>query len=266
LSVPCVAATGEGPRARALVASFRCPAGVLLIALLLGCPHATTPVTPKVVRDSTAPARSAAPGRDSALDQRVARLELRLAERDAQIEDLNARLDEARQEVVRAMAKLETLASRAEAASAMAEAEIAVQALRAATGAQNGGPDVTQAGALLQQSSAEFAKQNYGGALYLANQAKGVAGAGRSRLGGVDRPALRQGETPFAVPLRLKAIARGKVRDGPGAGFRVLFTVEPGAALTGYSAVDQWVRVADDSGRTGWMFVTLVGRRDAGDR
>ncbi len=58
----------------------------------------------------------------------------------------------------------------------------------------------------------------------------------------------------------------GNVRDGPGGGYRVLFTVEPGAALTGYSAVDQWVRVADEGGRSGWMFVTLVGRREAGDR
>lgn len=255
---PRATRTRQGPPVRALV--------VLLGALALGCPHATT-VTPKSTRDS-AGARGAGgtAARDTLLDQRVARLELRLAERDAQLEDLDARLDEARQEVVRAMAKLQTLASRAEAASAMAEAEIAVQALRAAAGAQNGGSDVAQAGTLLQQSSAEFTKQNYGGALYLANQAKSLAGAGRNRLGGVDRPALRQGETPFAVPLRLKATARGNVRDGPGAAFKVLFTVEPGAGLTGYSVMDQWVRVADEGGRSGWMYVTLVGRREAADR
>ena len=250
-------ATRKGPPVRALVMLPRRLAGLLLGALLLGCPHAAT-VAPKAARDSA---------RDTVLDQRAARLELRLAERDAQVEDLNARLDEARQEVVRAMAKLQTLASRAEAASAMAEAEIAVQALRAAAGAvaQSGGSDVTQAGALLQQSSAEFTKQNYGGALYLANQAKSLAGAGRSRLGGADRPPLRAGEAPFAVPLRLKASARGNVRDGPGGGFKVLFTVEPGVALIGYSTVDQWVRVADEGGRSGWIYVTLVGRRDAGD-
>ncbi|HET7296512.1 MAG TPA: SH3 domain-containing protein, partial [Gemmatimonadales bacterium] len=229
-------------------------------AFLLGCPQTTT-VTPKTGRD---PAARAA--RDTLLDQRIARLELRLVERDAQIEDLDVRLDEARQEVVRAMAKLQTLASRAEAASAMAEAEIAVQGLRAAAGAQPGGTDVAQAGTLLQQSSAEFAKQNYGGALYLANQAKSLAGAGRNRLGGADRPTLRQGETPFAVPLRLKASARGNVRDGPGAAFKVSFTVEPGTALTGYSVMEQWVRVADEGGRSGWMYVTLVGRRDAPER
>src|SRR5207248_2344554 len=83
-----------------------------------------------------------------------------------------------------ALAKLQTVASRAEAASAIAEAEIAVQALRAATGTQpGGGADVAQAGTLLQQASGEFAKQNYGGALYLANQTKSLTSASRSRLG-----------------------------------------------------------------------------------
>jgi len=233
-------------------------------AALAACPSQSTPVTPQVAKDSAAgrsPLRSAS-ARDSVLEQRVARLELQIAERDAQVEDLQARLDEARQEVVRALAKLQTVASRAEAASAMAEAEIAVQALRAATGAQPAGAsDVAQAGTLLQQASAEFAKQNYGGALYLANQAKSLAGISRSRLGGSGRPPLRPGEVSFAVPVRLQATARSKVRDGPGAAYKVLFTVEPGAGLIGYSYLDRWVRVGDDSGRGGWVFLNLVGRR-----
>src|SRR5437762_11815558 len=215
------------------------------VALVAGACK-TTPVTPQTARDSAGGGGggSRAAARDSALEQRVARLELRLVERDAQLEDLQARLDEARQEVVRTMAKLQTIASRAEAASAMAEAEIAVQSLRAATGAQPAASsDVAQAGTLLQQASAEFAKQNYGGALYLANQAKSLAGLGRSRLGGAGRPPLRPGEVSFAVPVRLQATARSKVRDGPGAGYRVLYTVESGAGLIGYSHIDQWVQV-----------------------
>ena len=231
----------------------------------MACPFQSTPVTPQVAKDSVAgrsPAPRTASARDSVLEQRVARLELQIAERDAQVEDLQTRLDEARQEVVRALAKLQTVASRAEAASAMAEAEIAVQALRAATGAPSGsGSDVAQTGTLLQQGSAEFAKQNYGGALYLANQAKSLAGASRSRLAGAGRPSLRPGEVSFAVPVRLQAAARSKVRDGPGGGYRVLFTVEPGAGLIGYSYVDRWVRIGDETGRGGWMFMNLVARR-----
>jgi uncharacterized coiled-coil protein SlyX len=231
---------------------------------LATCACRTAPVLPQTARDSAGggggPSRSAA--RDSALEQRVARLELRLAERDAQLEELQTRLDEARQEVVRTMAKLQTVASRAEAASGMAEAEVAMQSLRAAAGAEPGnGADVAQASTLLQQASAEFAKQNYGGALYLANQAKSVAGIWRNRLGSADHAQLRPGEVAFSVPVKLQASARGNVRDGPGSAFKILFTVEPGAGLVGYSYLEQWVRVADASGRGGWMYLNLVGRR-----
>src|SRR5207302_450540 len=119
-----------------------------------------------------------------------------------------------------------------------------------ATGTQpGGGADVAQAGTLLQQASGEFAKQNYGGALYLANQTKSLTSASRSRLGGAGRPPLRPGEVSFAVPVRLRATVRSKVRGGPGAAYKVLFTVEPGAGLVGYSYVERWVRVGDESGR-----------------
>ncbi|HYL21502.1 MAG TPA: SH3 domain-containing protein [Gemmatimonadales bacterium] len=239
--------------------------GLPLVAGVLACAGNSAPDPPPApVRHVAAPAASAATARDSALEQRAARLELRLAERDAEVADLQARLDEAREEVVRTLAKLQTVASRAEAASAMAEAEIAVQGLRAAAGPQgSGAAEVGQAGTLLQQASGEFGKQNYGGALYLANQTKRVASLGRSRLGGngSDRPSLRPGEVAFAVGVPLQAVARGKIREGPGSTYRVLFTVEPGAALTGFSYVDQWVRVADENGHAGWMFMTLVGRR-----
>lgn len=233
---------------------------------LAACPAPTAEITPRTTKDTVGAGTSAvraASLRDTASEQRAARLELRLLEREAQLEELEARLDEARQEVVRAMAKLQTVASRAEAASAMAEAEIAIQSLRAAGGAP--APDLVQASALLQQGSVEFAKHNYGGAAYLANQAKSVAGAGKSRLGGGRAP-LRPGEVSFAVPLRLQAVARGNVRDGPGATYKVLFTVEPGAVLFGYSYVEQWVHIADESGRGGWMFLSLVGRREPGAR
>ena len=70
----------------------------------------------------------------------------------------------------------------------------------------------------------------------------------------------------FAVPVRLKSAARGKVREGPGVGYKVIFTVDPGTALMGYSYLDQWVRVADEAGRAGWMFQTLVARREPGGR
>jgi hypothetical protein len=199
--------------------------------------------------------------RDPQLEQQVARLELRLLERDALIEQLQSRLDDARQEVVRTLAKLQTTASRAEAASAMAEAEVSLQTLRGTSGAQ-GAPEVAQAANLLQLGTAEFDKQNYGGALYLANQAKALAGAGRDRLlvGGAQAD-LRPGEVLFALPLELQTTGRANVREGPSSSARVVFSLDTGAPVTGYSYSDLWVRVSDATGRTGWVFHSLVGRR-----
>jgi len=180
-------------------------------------------------------------------------------EKEAQVEDLQTRLDNTRQEVVRAMAKLQTLATRAEAASGIAEAEVALQTLKSNPG-QLATPEGTQAARLLKESSTEFDKANYGGALYLANQAKTLAGAARGRLAAGERGAQRPGETAFALPIRLVAAGRGNVRAGPGTGSRIEFGVEPGDALIGYSYVDEWIRIGDDSGRGGWIFRSLVSR------
>jgi hypothetical protein len=118
---------------------------------------------------------------DPELERRVATSQLQLLEREAQVEDLRRQLDAARREVVRAMARLQTLASRAEAASAMAEAEIGVEAVLGAAKDEEA-PEAAQARQLLALSATEFADENYGGALYLASQARGVARAGEYRL------------------------------------------------------------------------------------
>jgi hypothetical protein len=157
------------------------------------------------------------------------------------------------------MAKLQTLASRAEAASAMAEADVALQSLRSADGARQL-PELSQASRLVQLSTSEFNKQNYGGALYLASQAKTAATAGRARLSAARSAAPRQGETPFALPIRLKVASRGNVREGPGTSFSVVFSVEAGNGLTGFSHTEDWVRITDDTGRSGWIFRPLVTR------
>ncbi|HEY5940768.1 MAG TPA: SH3 domain-containing protein [Gemmatimonadales bacterium] len=224
--------------------------------LLAGCaakqaePAPTTRPAPRPTRPGATPAD---------LERRIARLELSLMEKEAQVEDLQTRLDNTRQEVVRAMAKLQTLATRAEAASGIAEAEVALQTLKTAPG-QQATPEGTQAARLLKESSAEFDKENYGGALYLATQAKTLASAARGRLSAGERGAQRQGEIAFALPIRLVAAGRGNVRVGPGTGSRIEFGVEPGDALIGYSYVDEWIRIGDDNGRGGWIVRSLVAR------
>lgn len=238
---------------------------IVMATAILGCaPKPADPAPSPVVTPappSPAPVRlppETVTVRDPELERRVGRLELQLWERDAQVSELEERLGETRQEVVRAMAKLQSLATRAEAASGMAEADVALQAWRSA-GAQSA--EARQATMLMDESSRAFQEQNYGGALYLANQAKAMATQGRRQLAGVDRGAARAGETAFSLPLRLKATGRGNVREGPGTSFAVVFTAESGTALTGLSHVGDWVRVTAEDGRAGWISRALVARR-----
>jgi uncharacterized coiled-coil protein SlyX len=242
---------------------------LLLVITLLGAACGShRPANPPPVRaprDSArvrVPPRQPVAVRDTALEQRAARLELKVLEQEAQVDQLQSRLDDARREVVRAMAKLQSLATRAEAASGMAEAEIALQALRAANGNNApASPEYDQGSHLLQLATAEFDQQNYAGALYLATEAKNAAAAGQGRVGSDDRQTTRKGEVPFALPLRLQTTGRANVRDGPGSGFKVLFTLETGVPIVAYSYVDQWVRIKDDSDRPGWIHQTLIDRR-----
>jgi SH3-like domain-containing protein len=113
----------------------------------------------------------------------------------------------------------------------------------------------------MELSTAEFDKQNYAGALYLASQAKNAAAITRQQLAGVEQGTLRPGEQPFALPLPLQTTTASNVRGGPGLGFEVRFVLPPDAPLTGYSSMQQWLRVADDSGRAGWISQNLIRRR-----
>jgi hypothetical protein len=210
---------------------------------------APTPTT-KIVRETVTV-------RDPELDKRLASLQLQLFARDAQIEDLQTRLDDTRAEVVRAMAKLQSVASRAQAASAMAEAEVALQTMKTASPQQP--PEAVQVTRLVRQSAAEFDKQNYGGALYLANQAKTLASSYRGRIAAGNKEG-RTGETAFAVPIKLQMSSRGNVREGPGTNFPIAFAADPGTALTAFSYVEEWIRVTDETGRNGWVFRALVAR------
>ncbi len=202
--------------------------------------------------------RETVTARDTTAERRIGQLEFQLLVKEAQLAELQSRLEDTRDEVVLTMAKLKTAASRAEAASGMAEAEVALQSLRAS--GQPQAPEVMQANKLMQQSSAEFNRQNYGGALYLAQQARTTSVTGGARLTDEGRSQLLAGETRFALPLRFRVGSRGNVRAGPGTNFPVTFTVEVGAELTGYSHSDEWIKITDPSGRNGWIFRNLVAR------
>jgi len=227
---------------------------IVTILSLSACAAAPPPPAPQAPLPSPPPAVEPRI-QNPELERRAAQLELQLMERDALIDSLNARLDNALQEVVGAMGKLQSLATRAEAASAMAEADVALQSI---AGSGRDSPESRQASRLMQQSTAEFKRKNFGGALYLANQAKTAA---RTHSLGGALGNMRPGEIPFAVPVKLRVSGRANVRNGPGTNFAVSFTTQSSSALSGLSHFEDWIRVTNETGNEGWISRSLVVRR-----
>lgn len=140
----------------------------LAVTACAGRQHASPTPVPAV---ASSPPQASAPERNPEADREIGRLRSQLQARNAQIVDLQRRLADAMNEAVRAMARLRTLATRAEAASAMAEAEVTVEQVRQRVGRV----DLQEADRLLRSAGVEFEAENYGGAVYLATQAKGLA-------------------------------------------------------------------------------------------
>jgi hypothetical protein len=224
------------------------------LAACAGGASLATPAPEVVVVVDTVVVRAAT---DAELERRVAALQLQLLERTAQVENVQDQLAGTRQEVVRAMSRLQTFSSRAEAASAMAEAEVGVAAV-IEDARDEGAPEAAEARDLLVRSQTQFADENYGGALYLASQARSVARTIQIRRTSEEQGDLHPTEVLFAVPVPLETARRSNVRTGPGLGFRVLVTLDGATPLVGYSHTEEWVHITDDHGRDGWIFLNLV--------
>ena len=79
----------------------------------------------------------------------------------------------------------------------------------------------------------------------------------------MNRGETRPGETLFAVPIKLKTSTKGNVREGPGTNFSISYSADPNTALTAFSYADEWIRITDENGRSGWIHRTLVSRPDS---
>jgi len=153
------------------------------------------------------------------------------------------------------------LETKAEAASNMAEAEIAVKTLKVELGAGNQDADVRRAEQLLMMSAEEFKNENYGGALYLTNQAKAHIKAGQLRVSAGERTSAHKGETPFSYPLELKLLQRTNLRQDPSSSSKILGRLEKGTQVLGYSTMGGWIRLGGEDGTKGWVLRSAVGAR-----
>ena len=234
---------------------------LLLAACAIGCagtPQATAPA-PANLRAAV----ETVTVHDPDTDRELARVKVQLLERNARLADMDRRLAEATTEVVRAMARLRTLATRAEAASAIAEAEVTLQQLRGRAG-QQAPPEAAQAEAALRSASAAFDAENFGGAVYLATQAKRTATAGRGRLAESGGTAMRANERAFALPVPLTTTSSANLRAAPNGSAAVVSTVPAGTALTAYSYEQDWLKVTTADGVSAWVHQSVVRSTAAG--
>lgn len=244
-----------------------------IIAVVAGCSGGPPPEEPQpVATEETALQQAqrqyaeleAAYGE---LQADAAAANIQLLEKDARITELEwrldalqAMLDRATGEAVTAKSKVMGAETRAEAASELAEAEIALQAL----GARQGGSEMeeyTQAAAYLERSADAFDEGNFGGAIFLTNQAKSLIQLGESKVSNRAEIEPTAGEVQFEAPLPLQVINNSNVRAGPGLEHEIITTLQQGTRVTGYSHKGEWIRVRLEDGRLGWIFRTLLGAR-----
>jgi hypothetical protein len=209
-------------------------------------------------QEKTSAAAASKSTASSEFDVKLARLQALLSEKDAQAQKLQRKLDDTIQEAVRTKSKLRSQENKAEAVSNFAEAETALKTLKDSLPDSDGQSEIARANTLMKMSAEELKKENFSGMLYAANQVKAIVkdlqdhAQGRGKLAPVD------GEVLFALPLPLKIVASGKVREHPAADAAVAWSVERGASPVAVSYKGPWIRVKGEGGRAGWMFYNLI--------
>ena len=236
---------------------------MLVIAILAGC------ATPNDGSARLAQAEAARQESDRALNSRLAAMQLELVVQASEkqrlrdtLELARKQLDEAVLEVVRSKAKLGSLGSRAEAATALAESESLAKTLQGRAPQIVNDGDYRAAERLMAMGNQEFRNDNFGGAYYLASNARTAFSVMVARTATIvpsalsDRPELR-----FAQPVELIFSSRGNVREGPSTEARSIRVAEKGASVIGHSARDLWIQVEFGDGLRGWAFYDLLAPR-----
>lgn len=201
------------------------------------------------------------------LNSMISKSSLRLLEFESLTKELERRVESQQQrleaaivEVVRTKSKLRSIESKAEAASTLAEAEIAMKEFKGRISGldKSASEELVAVDQLLKMSAAAFKDQNYGGALYLANQSKTRVRAIHTLQNKIPEGAVASGETAFSKPLTLKVLKKSNIRQGPGLKENVIVLLDPGVLVTGYGYKDSWVRVETQGGTVGWIFRELI--------
>lgn len=232
----------------------------MLVGLAAGCAALSTPA------DRGAAERAAARDAERAQASRLAALQLELVVLAAENQQLRQaielgrkQLDEAMLEVVRSKAKLGSLGSRAEAATALAESESLAKTLQSRAASIVEDSEYRAAERMLALGIQEFKNDNFGGAYYLASNARTGFAVLVTRTATAVPPALAdRPESRFAAPVELVFSTRGNVRESPSTEARVIRVADKGTGVFGLAARDLWILVQFRDGISGWAFYDLI--------
>lgn len=219
-------------------------------------PAAETPVQDTTIADLQALTNAQA-FEIRQLKEELAATENRLIAASAQVQRLKVSVEESRvsaddaiAEVVRTQARLQGNVSQADAASNIAEAEIIFAGF-----ANNPSPMLAKIQDQLEAASVQFDAENYGGAMYLSNQAKRSLSAVKEQTATLSPVA---NEESFGELVEMWLVSDSNLRQGPGLDHSVITVLDEGTKVLAYSFSGAWVRVQVDDIIEGWVFQPLL--------
>ncbi len=180
-------------------------------------------------------------------------LRLKLAERESRNRQLQQSLEQAIQDVANTKARLRNHFSRAGTVTDLAELRVELES------AENRSLDIRQQQWLIRakhyrdMAEEALAADNHEGARYLTNRARQALGQLKSI-----QPDNGDSHAAFPVPVTMETRLAGNVREFPGLGARVLFTLPAHARVSAIDRQGLWVKVVAANGNSGWIHFSIL--------
>jgi len=175
------------------------------------------------------------------------RAELNALLRD-EVESLKAELDRVERQFVSLEQRRQSTETKASAVSAIAEAQLLLERIEAKSTEDLDSLSAAQVRAKIKAADELMKTQNYAASVYYANRAIRL-------LVQVER---RRELAPAMGTARVVSVSRANLREGPGAEYDVVATLDHGTVVVQLQERDDWYRVKAKSGVAGWVHSSVV--------
>ena len=165
-----------------------------------------------------------------------------------EVESLKAELDRVERQFVSLEQRLQSTETKASAVSAIAEAQLLLERIDVKNTEELDSLSAAQVRAKIKAADELMQNQNYAASVYYANRA--------IRL--LVQAERRHELAPAMGTARVVSVARANVREGPGAEYEILTTLDLGTVVVQTQERDDWYRVKAKSGVAGWVHSSVV--------